>query len=1738
MRFTTAGHRGRGRTEITGPLLFPGHRSGFNRSMVSHAARSRSPAWRRLLAIALFGCWLTLPSVHAAGPLSTAAAIDALSEAELAERRPARLRAVVTHVDPEWHLLFVQDETGGIYISGDAASAGLTPGDEVRLDGVAVAGGYRPVLELSSVTKLGKQPLPAPLATTLQELWTGRRDSDRVTVRGQVIRVTPEGGRWTLELAAEGRRLLAFLSGIAPGNPGALLHSEVELTGIAGSQNDGQRRLTGVTLFVAPGELPRPAASASEVIARAPLLAIPEIHRRIAGDLPLVVKVRGTVTYRSDLRICLQDGEHGLFVEGDGITNVILGQLAEVTGVPRREAGPVHLNSLTAAAAGNGGIITPLMLDGSLAGARKAEGRLVRFEGDFLHEIQGQNGPRLVIAGTEGTLEAEFGLQDAPPGLAGLKLGTHVAVTGVMSLRNDPSSPRPNLRILTRGPADFTVTGAPPWPLRRTLGVVSGLSLTLLVGLIALARSYRALNAARAELERRVQERTEELEAANRKLLREAEQNRQSLDSLRQSEARFAATFRAGLIGMCITRRADGRILDVNDSFVAMFGYPREELIGRTSVELGLWTHAGDRDRMLKRLENDGSVHNVDLSYRRRDGTLGIARYSLAPVELDGEQCLLTLGDDITEWRADLERLQLSKKHLRAIFEATPDCVHVLNREGRLLEMNPAGLRMLELDQLTPAMLRDPLQFVAAECREEYVRFNHAVCDGAAGQVEFDACTGAGRRRRFHSHGAPLPAPEGGFLNLSVTRDITEMRAAEHALRASQARFEAYMNHSPAIAFMKSPDDRLLWVNAAFIREIWGGEAPEWLGQTGDRLWPEATQRAIRANDLHVIRTGQPLTVEETFALPDRPPQHWLSFKFLLTDAHGERFLAGTAVNITDRRNAEAALHRAEERWQFALTGAGDGLWDFDVPNATVYYSPEWKSMLGFAPEEIGGSFAEWERLVHPDDLPEAVADFQRHLAGESPTYARELRMRTKAGAFKWVLTRGKVVSRDAEGRPLRVIGTHTDIDARVRGVQSLRESEARARIVNRIAAVALAGEPLTALLRQTASALHAEFPGVTVLCGRLDRRGRLSELETAPAGNLALAAAAEVWETAREYRDNLSAARVLNHPDLSQAASVSPWLATAGQPAAGASLDVALQHSDRLIGVLLFHTPAAREWSTHEVRTLTEVGRYLAVALHDEEGARERRLAEARVRASETKLAAIINSATDAIITLGPDHRISLFNPAAETTFGCRANEALGKPLDRFLPERFRAGHAQHLARFAASKVGKRAMGRPGELVGLRTDGTEFPIEASIAQAEIDGERLLTVILRDVTERQREEVRRTQLEAQLHQSQKMEAVGTLAGGIAHDFNNILGAIIGFLSLVRMDVSGQPEVEENLDHIRQAADRARDLVRRILTFSRQGAHDRRVIAVKPVVEESFKLLRAALPATVELKLAADGDGPTILADPTQLHQVVMNLVVNAADAIKPRAGCITIGYGPVELDVMEAAAHAGARPGRYGRLTVADTGAGMDANTVARIFEPFFTTKEPGQGTGLGLAMVHGLVAQHDGFIRVESAPGAGTTFALHFPAHGAEAEAAPASPAGAGAGEGRGRHILLVDDEASLARAGRMLLERIGYRVSAFTSPVEALNAFQAAPGSFDAGYFDLTMPGMTGHQLAAGCWEVRPGFPVLLATGYNASLNEERALALGFRELLLKPVTAEVLATALSRTLADRTAPDKTSA
>ena len=792
---------------------------------------------------------------------------------------------------------------------------------------------------------------------------------------------------------------------------------------------------------------------------------------------------------------------------------------------------------------------------------------------------------------------------------------------------------------------------------------------------------------------------------------------------------------------------------------------------------------------------------------------------------------------------------------------------------------------------------------------------------------------------------------QGKLVRITGTsRDITAERENEERLRTLTDRWQLALRATRYGVWDWDPvTGNLIWDDRLF--EIYGVSRDGFQSTYQSRLsllHPEDRARAEQEEQDALVLGREEFRNEFRIVLSDNFVRHIETHGYIRRDEHGNAIrVVGMDRDITAEKQTLEALRMAEERWQLAVEGTNDGVWDWNVPSGATYHDQRWSQMLGYEVGEIIDSIESWNSLIHPDDLPGCMAATEDHFARRTALYNHEYRMRTRHGDWKWILDRGKVVTRDPQGRPLRMVGMHTDVTARKNLEQRLHQFE---------------------------------------------------QLAT----------------------------------QVSELAQIGGW-----------ELDLETMNL---------------RWS-EQVRRIHEV--------------------DANFRPS-------VQSA------------IEFFAPEARDIMSAAFKNAMshGRDYDLELP----------LITAAGRRIWVRALTR-----------AEFQDNKPI--------RLIGAF-QDISIRRESEEGRRKLEFQLFQAQKMETLGTLAGGIAHDFNNLLTGIMGYQELVADVLEDNITAREYLAEARGASLRARDLVEQILTFGRQSPDDQYMpLDLGLVIEEARRLLRATIPATIAIETHISPDCGSVQGDATQIHQVILNLGSNAAHAMQPKGGVLTISLEPVDRATSRSATLATLPAGDYLRLTVSDNGHGMEETTLQRIFDPFFTTKEVREGTGLGLAVVHGIVRAHRGGVDVESRLGQGSTFHIYLPMAATEADASTSEVLQAP--RGNGEAIFIVDDEDTVATFTKYALENKGYRASTLDTATLCLEALRANPGACSVLVTDQTMPGMTGTELAGKVREFAPHLPIIVMSGYFLKIPPQDIERLGHVELLGKPFTTDELAWMVHRAL-----------
>ncbi len=1164
---------------------------------------------------------------------------------------------------------------------------------------------------------------------------------------------------------------------------------------------------------------------------------------------------------------------------------------------------------------------------------------------------------------------------------------------------------------------------------------------------------------------------------------------------------------------------------------------------------------------------------------------------------------------------------------------------------------------------------------------------------------------------------------------LRAKRDLeTQMRGREAALDAlgkTLEILETVCSANPvAIAFLKN--NLILWSNDSFER-ITGHPKEQIHGLDLRGLYGTDSefQRIVDIAYPEIDSLGR-ANIETRFSRKDGASVDVLLCLAAVDRRDLSEGIAIAAVEITERKKAEKEfLENAErmrkvekerteilQRLELALRGADLGVWDWYVQTGELFQDEIWHAQLGYTTDDLNRTISSWEDRIHPDDKPGVLKALNECLDGASDYYSVEHRLLTKSGNWKWILTRGKVLERDEQGRPVRMLGTHLDIDIAKKAGDALKKSERMFRVLTETiddvfwisaptiqkilyaspAYEKLWARPLVDLYKNPALLMESAHPddmvrlkgyqenfyaqgkGYSVeyrilrpdgsirwiferaypipdemgnlefMCGVCtditDRKNAEEEYkkfktisDRSNSGNaisdlngkilylndsfarmhgyspseclgkhlsmfhteqqmpsiiesmetLVRTGSFETLELWHKRRDETVFPTLMNGALISDDRGAPLLLSTSViEITEQKKAEQDLLDREELFKKLFYIAPDSMAisrvedgiyvdvnqkfteltgYSAEEIlgRTSIDIGLWLNPQdfkhLYDnisrtgklENFEAQFRVKDGRIKtgllsaaimelnkvphvlgvvrdiddlkkaqAEHARLATAVDQAAERVIVTDSDGTIVYVNPAFERLTGYSRDEVIGRP-----PSMISSGH--HDKSFYQEMWNTISNGNvwKGRLVNRHKDGSLLHEQSTITPVKDSlGEIINYVqIATDITAEEN-------LRDQLSQSQKMEAIGTLASGIAHDFNNMIQAILGYTELVMDDLPVGSRAYSNLQKVLGATQRSGDLVKQILTFSRRSKSEVATIDIGPLVKEGLKFLRAAIPANIDIRQKIGTDLGKILADPTQIHQVVMNLCVNASHAMRGDKGTILIELEQVFLGADFAGYHPPLKSGKHICLKVSDTGVGIPAGVLDKIFDPYFTTKEPGEGTGLGLSVVHGIVTNFKGCIVVESEPGHGTTFSVYFPVVEDRFEDETKSLEGKDRPFGSER-VLFVDDEDFIVELVQSQLRRLGYNVSTATNPREALRMLRENPNNFDVVVADLVMPHMSGVELAEEIASFVPNLPFILCTGWNEGISDQQITKAGIREVISKPAKRDEIAYVIRKTM-----------
>jgi PAS domain S-box-containing protein len=906
-----------------------------------------------------------------------------------------------------------------------------------------------------------------------------------------------------------------------------------------------------------------------------------------------------------------------------------------------------------------------------------------------------------------------------------------------------------------------------------------------------------------------------------------------------------------------------------------------------------------------------------------------------------------------------------------------------------------------------------------------------------------------------------------------LEKDALRHRETEKALRQSEGRYKQLVKNAPAgICEIDSVDQKFVSVNDVICEytgytreELFSMNPVDILAEDSKRLFKERLERLLSAEEV-------PQTTELKIRGKDGR-ESWVVLNIRVVLENGKpRSATIIAHDNTKFKQAECVLRESEEKFRSVVENAKEGI-IIVQDDKIVYINPKVEQLSPFSKEEIFEK--NFLSFVHPDDRKSLIRRYLQVAEGKRLYESYDYRIIDKQGNTRWVSVNSANI--DYQGKSA-VLVFLTEITKRKQAEEVLKESVRLYRML---------AENVHDILWTMDLDMNFTYisPSVERLSGYSveEMMARSVEKILTPASyKLAMDVLAEelaVEKSGEEY-DPVRSRMFEAEQNCKDGSTIWTEVTTSF-----------LRDKDgKPVGIL----GVTRDISG-------------------------RKRIEAALRESEEKYRELVESINAIIYTVDRNGVLTYINPAAKSVLGYSPSQIVGKSFTEFI---FEEDLPHMKKRFQEILCGDT---NPSECRLLNKYGEVRWVRAFSEPARIGNNIIgLKGVAIDITENKKAEEEKKELEAQLLRSQKMQAIGTLAGGIAHEFNNVLWLILGNTELALANIPEGTPAHHSLKMVEMACYRAKDIVRQILGFSRQTEQKRIPLKISSIVKESLKLLRSSIPKTVEIRQDISTELDTALADPTQINQVVMNLCTNASYAMREKGGILEVRLEPIELDKSEATQHQDLNPGKYIRLTVQDTGHGIGPEVIERIFDPFFTTKEVGEGTGMGLSVVHGIVKSHGGVTSVNSEPGKGATFQVFIPS--IESEVKPQIEAFEDVTAENAR-ILFVDDETELVDMVKQLLEHKGYQVESKTSAAEALEVFRARPDEFDLVITDMTMPHMTGEKFAIELMAIRPDIPIILCTGYNEMISAEKAKALGIKEFVMKPIIMREMARTIQKVL-----------
>jgi two-component system, cell cycle sensor histidine kinase and response regulator CckA len=1131
--------------------------------------------------------------------------------------------------------------------------------------------------------------------------------------------------------------------------------------------------------------------------------------------------------------------------------------------------------------------------------------------------------------------------------------------------------------------------------------------------------------------------------------------------ALRESEQRFRAIFDNDHVVMLIVNPATGQIEEASPGACAFYGWSKEELKKKNIGDINRLTREQVAEKLA--MAKLRQTRYFDFQHTLANGAIRDVEVCTGPIVIGARTFLFSVITDVTDRKRAEEDLRESEERFRKVFEQGPLGIAMVGLDYRWIAANSALCRMVGYteEELTKLTFID---ITYPEDIKSDVDYAEKLMRGEITSywLEKRYLKKNGDVVWVHLTTSLVLDNEGKPLYfLSMMEDITQRKEAEEALRQSEAMLRNILATSPVGLVGLAENRTIRWVNDACLKMFGFGNEDEALGRDSRIAYASDEEyERVGSSLFKSLETGEIVSVDTKFIRKDGS----IFDGNIRMKATGGPDLAVAAISdISERKRAEDALRQSGQRLELVLQGADLGLYDWDIPSGRAVANRRSAEIVGYELDELDQNFNFWENLLHPEDRPDAVEKVFNHLAGFTDYYEDEYRVRAKSGEWKWILSRGRVMERDESGAPLRMTGTYLDITDR-------KKSE---------------------LLRKEIHDLNEKIIYSSPLGIEVFREDGPSVL-----ANEALANAVGCT------REQLLTQNFRNIPS---------WRTSGLLSDAEEALATGIDKRREIQVTTTFGKEVQAE--TYFARFKSGGEYHLLMLFHD---ITERRQAEEALRFEREQLLSIFESISEVALVIDPtSYEILYANKFTENLYGKRLiGELCHEGLNGF------AGPCRTcLNETVTSSPGGRHQWEYRNPI-LQRDylATDRIIKWP------DGRDVKFQLAIDITDRKRAEREKERLWSQLLQAQKMEAIGTLAGGIAHDFNNLLTVVLGYSELLMLGVDRRDSSYGDLQKINQSARNGAELVKRLLAFSRKTELDARPLNLNDQIEQVKSLLVRTIPKMIEIGLVLSDEISTVNAGAIQMEQVLMNLAVNAADAM-PDGGKLIIKTEGVDLDEEYCRLRLGAEPGSYVLLSVSDSGHGMDAETLKHIFEPFYTTKETGRGTGLGLAMVYGIVKQHGGHITCYSEPGLGTTFKIYLPISGARVESPEAKAVTLPL---RGSEtILLVDDEEHIRSLGKRILERSGYRVLTAVNGKEALDIYAESKSEIDLVILDLIMPEMGGNECLKRLLKINGKVKVLISSGYAAAGESKGSKEMGAKGFVGKPYNMTQMLEAVRQTL-----------